>query len=126
MIRRPPRSTRTDTLFPYTTLFRSFFERAHSIGKNWGSSFVDAGYCGHINAESGLGEWRFGQALLEKLIDNAHEQASAMRQLRPAIPLAHQERRWAALQVHGGRYRIVSAENQIGKASCRERGCQDG
>src|SRR3546814_13833365 len=29
MIRRPPRSTRTDTLFPYTTLFRSVIE---SIG----------------------------------------------------------------------------------------------
>src|SRR3546814_9677966 len=31
MIRRPPRSTRTDTLFPYTTLFRSFpaLERVH-------------------------------------------------------------------------------------------------
>src|SRR3546814_2064971 len=27
MIRRPPRSTRTDTLFPYTTLFRSRFGR---------------------------------------------------------------------------------------------------
>src|SRR3546814_16116643 len=27
MIRRPPRSTRTDTLFPYTTLFRSQVER---------------------------------------------------------------------------------------------------
>src|SRR3546814_3855556 len=26
MIRRPPRSTRTDTLFPYTTLFRSWHE----------------------------------------------------------------------------------------------------
>src|SRR3546814_3667371 len=26
MIRRPPRSTRTDTLFPYTTLFRSFYD----------------------------------------------------------------------------------------------------
>src|SRR3546814_117491 len=26
MIRRPPRSTRTDTLFPYTTLFRSTYE----------------------------------------------------------------------------------------------------
>src|SRR3546814_2782924 len=26
MIRRPPRSTRTDTLFPYTTLFRSGLE----------------------------------------------------------------------------------------------------
>src|SRR3546814_9642759 len=37
MIRRPPRSTRTDTLFPYTTLFRSIDKRqkildlAHSI-----------------------------------------------------------------------------------------------
>src|SRR3546814_6006096 len=28
MIRRPPRSTRTDTLFPYTTLFRSFVKAA--------------------------------------------------------------------------------------------------
>src|SRR3546814_5522122 len=28
MIRRPPRSTRTDTLFPYTTLFRSPAPRA--------------------------------------------------------------------------------------------------
>src|SRR3546814_12836849 len=28
MIRRPPRSTRTDTLFPYTTLFRSLVEHA--------------------------------------------------------------------------------------------------
>src|SRR3546814_11661033 len=28
MIRRPPRSTRTDTLFPYTTLFRSLDQRA--------------------------------------------------------------------------------------------------
>src|SRR3546814_16022187 len=30
MIRRPPRSTRTDTLFPYTTLFRSFSDSASS------------------------------------------------------------------------------------------------
>src|SRR3546814_10280882 len=28
MIRRPPRSTRTDTLFPYTTLFRSWWTLA--------------------------------------------------------------------------------------------------
>src|SRR3546814_12866342 len=32
MIRRPPRSTRTDTLFPYTTLFRS------TITESWHSS----------------------------------------------------------------------------------------
>src|SRR3546814_1154143 len=32
MIRRPPRSTRTDTLFPYTTLFRSFVVIAIILG----------------------------------------------------------------------------------------------
>src|SRR3546814_14514690 len=31
MIRQPPRTTRTDTLFPYTTLFRSF----SNISMNW-------------------------------------------------------------------------------------------
>src|SRR3546814_977121 len=33
MIRRPPRSTRTDTLFPYTTLFRSVLVSMMCIGK---------------------------------------------------------------------------------------------
>src|SRR3546814_19681427 len=32
MIRRPPRSTRTDTLFPYTTLFRSILTASHREG----------------------------------------------------------------------------------------------
>src|SRR3546814_18017854 len=46
MIRRPPRSTRTDTLFPYTTLFRS--ERvAHTIidgrARGRGGRAVDIG-----------------------------------------------------------------------------------
>src|SRR3546814_1159188 len=31
MIRRPPRSTRTDTLFPYTTLFRSTLAILHAV-----------------------------------------------------------------------------------------------
>src|SRR3546814_8901815 len=31
MIRRPPRSTRTDTLFPYTTLFRSFWDATRAF-----------------------------------------------------------------------------------------------
>src|SRR3546814_14299766 len=35
MIRRPPRSTRTDTLFPYTTLFRSYIARS-SLKKLFG------------------------------------------------------------------------------------------
>src|SRR3546814_4438567 len=42
MIRRPPRSTRTDTLFPYTTLFRSRFEEKPSGDGSWinGGFFV--------------------------------------------------------------------------------------
>src|SRR3546814_2420181 len=37
MIRRPPRSTRTDTLFPYTTLFRSSYwlEGCSAAFTNW-------------------------------------------------------------------------------------------
>src|SRR3546814_14440470 len=41
MIRRPPRSTRTDTLFPYTTLFRSLYrdyENAYNSVSNFGIS----------------------------------------------------------------------------------------
>src|SRR3546814_16989187 len=34
MIRRPPRSTRTDTLFPYTTLFRSLTTQIAGSGLN--------------------------------------------------------------------------------------------
>src|SRR3546814_1778279 len=41
MIRRPPRSTRTDTLFPYTTLFRSW--AADSISNNNGRMTVADG-----------------------------------------------------------------------------------
>src|SRR3546814_2081890 len=33
MIRRPPRSTRTDTLFPYTTLFRSNYQVGFALGQ---------------------------------------------------------------------------------------------
>src|SRR3546814_9625796 len=38
MIRRPPRSTRTDTLFPYTTLFRSWNDNGNCalvVGATW-------------------------------------------------------------------------------------------
>src|SRR3546814_4495825 len=34
MLRRPPRSTRTDTLFPYTTLFRSVAVRMRAAGRD--------------------------------------------------------------------------------------------
>src|SRR3546814_13528102 len=37
MIRRPPRATRTDTLCPYTTLFRSRRPHSWTIGYRWGT-----------------------------------------------------------------------------------------
>src|SRR3546814_2355441 len=41
MIRRPPRSTRTDTLFPYTTLFRSVLDKKYvpELEKRFASEF---------------------------------------------------------------------------------------
>src|SRR3546814_3286247 len=50
MIRRPPRSTRTDTLFPYTTLFRSArlsWSRCRKHGSPVGSELAkDRNSCG--------------------------------------------------------------------------------
>src|SRR3546814_5621366 len=70
MIRRPPRSTRTDTLFPYTTLFRSdrnrtqsplcrlrtFEPRLDPLGKA-ASMFVP---CVLLGAGIGIADDRFG------------------------------------------------------------------
>src|SRR3546814_10200075 len=43
MIRRPPRSTRTDTLFPYTTLFRSGAARRHPARADERGDYGEAG-----------------------------------------------------------------------------------
>src|SRR3546814_7337471 len=53
MIRRPPRSTRTDTLFPYTTLFRSHRDAVRSVlaarerGRRTGAKVETRGSCIH-------------------------------------------------------------------------------
>src|SRR3546814_14337286 len=52
MIRRPPRSTRTDTLFPYTTLFRSPRRRAYLQGCK---DHVRAGQGGECRRRRGVG-----------------------------------------------------------------------
>ena len=44
------------------------FERARGFAAAWGATLVDAGAAGHINADSGLGDWPQGQALLKELI----------------------------------------------------------
>jgi len=40
--------------------------------RRWGSNFVNGGALGHINGESGLGEWLFGQQQLQLLAERAH------------------------------------------------------
>jgi len=45
------------------------FPRLAWLAAAWGSQLVDAGPCGHINAESDLGDWPQGLGLLERLID---------------------------------------------------------
>src|SRR3546814_9317092 len=47
MIRRPPRSTRTDTLFPYTTLFRSPDAEQLVRGRRGGAALMSGFYLMH-------------------------------------------------------------------------------
>src|SRR3546814_820170 len=68
MRRLPPRSTRTDTLFPYTTLFRSFGLHAEGVGL--GLDVIVGGRCAarvvfvFVQAGGGVDPARTGQAQL--------------------------------------------------------------
>lgn len=44
-------------------------ERAEGLAHHWGARFVDGGHKGHITAESGLGDWPEGHALLCALMN---------------------------------------------------------
>src|SRR3546814_4980240 len=70
MIRRPPRSTRTDTLFPYTTLFRSGVGgRGRGVGEARGGD--DAG------AHAGVGRQR--QPALQMMVERLRAVVVAAR-----------------------------------------------
>ncbi len=45
-------------------------ENASRLAADWGSSFYPLGARGHINADSGLGDWEEGHALLKDLSDS--------------------------------------------------------
>jgi len=53
------------------------FHRARRLAQFWGSRFADAGHVGHINADSDLGAWRFGQFLLRRLTGTGDRQEAA-------------------------------------------------
>ena len=44
-------------------------EYAEAVAETWGSEFIDLGAKGHINAASGLGDWREGWAMLERFVE---------------------------------------------------------
>jgi predicted alpha/beta hydrolase family esterase len=41
--------------------------RAAAWARHWDSQFINIGDAGHINADSGLGDWRYGQAQMRRL-----------------------------------------------------------
>jgi predicted alpha/beta hydrolase family esterase len=43
------------------------FARAQELAKDWGAELIDLGNAGHINADSGLGDWPRGHELLRQL-----------------------------------------------------------
>src|SRR3546814_6673382 len=74
MIRRPPRATRTDTLFPYTTLFRSRRLRdplppEQEQGKPWWFTDHDGvnALCGKIREETGANHVAYKSGQVSRL-----------------------------------------------------------
>lgn len=53
-------------------------DQAAAWARRWGSDVHSAGACGHINAESGLGDWPFGMKRLQLLYDRAHNDHPAL------------------------------------------------
>src|SRR3546814_14791129 len=108
MIRRPPRSTRTDTLFPYTTLFRS------------ARHYILSG--GAINTPA---------LLLRSQVPDPHGRVGQRSCIHPVnLSIAQFDREIDGY--HGAPQTIYSdhflwpddGDIEIGRASCRARVCQ--
>src|SRR3546814_12116475 len=112
MIRRPPRSTRTDTLFPYTTLFRSYLRTARDDRDRMAPARRAAAAFRGDECEAG---WP---------ADPAAGGGGAEAQFRRSCA----DPRWFRPRLHPRRlfaFRADAAEQgqprQIGRAACRER-----
>src|SRR3546814_1821307 len=98
MIRRPPRSTRTDTLFPYTTLFRSEDALVAATGRyatlrRFSPAFLDT----FTFKASGSG------SQLVKAIEVIRDtNARKARSLPEGVPLPFANRQWKRLITEGG------------------------
>src|SRR3546814_8074299 len=82
MIRRPPRSTRTDTLFPYTTLFRSreIFRAPEKM--RFGRLAIAPGTSTFlVIGLNGSGQARMSDEPHVRLIDRSEEHTSELQSL---------------------------------------------
>src|SRR3546814_16380900 len=104
MIRRPPRSTRTDTLFPYTTLFRS--ELASEAG-------VDGAGCLRV-AEA-------EQREADQDEDVRAEGGAFRKQRRHAGDAEDGDQDGADAERGAAPDAVGDDAGEIGRASCRER-----
>src|SRR3546814_12757882 len=109
MIRRPPRSTRTDTLLPYTTLFRSeAFSRLTGL-----DSRLLAMMAALVVIWIVLDLWTGGLFLTPRNLFNLAVQGSAVGIMATGMVF-----------VIVARHIDLSVGSEIGRASCRERVCQ--
>src|SRR3546814_14155542 len=122
MRRRPPRSTRTDTLFPYTTLFRSLDRVLRSSGWRLGDVIGDGGAAPPDRTVGARRRIAEGLAL-ELGIDF---RADADRQRRNVEPQQQHDPGTARSEglVVATEYLAVEGEQQNGTAKCREKGGQ--
>src|SRR3546814_11549093 len=109
MIRRPPRSTRTDTLFPYTTLFRSDL----SFDAQGRCLFTDQGQTG-LHDPTGHVYRLDPQGRLEALVRNAPSPNGLVLNGDGSVL-------YLAVTRANAIWRAPLPANEIGRASCRER-----
>src|SRR3546814_14843850 len=117
MIRRPPRSTRTDTLFPYTTLFRAdLAEHLHQAGMRCPLPGVGDGPLGLARAAGGeLTPRQFHRGRHEVGI----ELVRGLRDQQGAVAVAFPGRVAHPLDLEAGTF-------EIGRASWRDKSGPDG
>src|SRR3546814_277883 len=96
MIRRPPRSTRTDTLFPYTTLFRSVCQQAV-----YGCTMGDQGVPTYVLVVDSVGLilaiLGFCMAFRQKFVRKLFRQARPSTEDIPRLPPHEDPVRYALL-----------------------------
>src|SRR3546814_18321423 len=123
MLRRPPISTRTDTLFPYTTLFRSVLPDQQQPDKLYiipvhNRPFFPAQVLPVIVNEDPWAE------TLDRVAKTPHQRVALFFVDSPVLDMATFDP--DRLPEHGPMVRVhhASQEGEIGRASRRENGCQ--